>query len=180
MEMRELLRQHLVVVAMLLLLQVQVLVLGNAATATKLATARTINGTNFDGSGNITTSKWGTARTLALSGAVNGSASVDGSGNVTITTTQANIAILTGTISLSNGSGNVEVNYPSGYTKDNCVVIAVGMDIFTNTISYYSASTSHIFEVRLKGSKISVECESLDGVGSSTTKNYKVVLMKVS
>lgn len=60
---------------------------GNAATATKLQTARTINGTSFDGSANITTAYWGTTRTITLSGAVTGSASVNGSQNVTITTT---------------------------------------------------------------------------------------------
>ena len=60
---------------------------GNAATATKLQTARTINGTLFDGSANIVTAYWGTARTISLSGAVTGSASVNGSQNVTITTT---------------------------------------------------------------------------------------------
>lgn len=59
---------------------------GNAATATKLQTARTINGTSFDGTTNIVTAYWGTARTISLSGAVTGSASINGSQNVTITT----------------------------------------------------------------------------------------------
>lgn len=47
-----------------------------ASTATKLATARTINGTSFDGSSNITTANWGTARTLTIGStgkSVNGS-----------------------------------------------------------------------------------------------------------
>ncbi len=52
---------------------------GNAATATKLATARTINGTNFDGTGNITTANWGTARTITIG---NIGKTVNGSGNV--------------------------------------------------------------------------------------------------
>ena len=99
---------------------------GNAATATKLATARQINGTNFDGSGNITTSKWGTARTIGVSGAVSGSASVDGSGNVTITTTQANIAVLTGKYAGDGSSDTAQktISFPSGYTYSNCVVLA--------------------------------------------------------
>ena len=50
---------------------------GAANSATKLATARSINGTNFDGTGNITTANWGTARNL------NG-VSVNGSTNYTI------------------------------------------------------------------------------------------------
>ena len=52
---------------------------GNAGTATKLATARSINGTNFDGSAGITTANWGTARTLTIG---NKGQSVNGSGNV--------------------------------------------------------------------------------------------------
>ena len=60
---------------------------GNAATATKLQTTRTINGTSFNGTANITTAYWGATRTITLSGAVTGSASVNGSQNVTITTT---------------------------------------------------------------------------------------------
>lgn len=51
----------------------------NVASATKLATARTINGTAFDGTANITTAKWGTARTITIG---NTGKSVDGSGNV--------------------------------------------------------------------------------------------------
>lgn len=52
---------------------------GNASTATKLAATKTINGTNFDGSSNITTANWGTSRNLQIglsSKAVNGSAGV--------------------------------------------------------------------------------------------------------
>ena len=52
---------------------------GNANAAVKLSTARTINGTSFDGSANITTSNWGTARTLTIG---NTGKSVNGSGNV--------------------------------------------------------------------------------------------------
>ena len=48
---------------------------GNASTATKLAAARTINGTNFDGSANITTANWGTSRKINQI-SVNGSADV--------------------------------------------------------------------------------------------------------
>lgn len=103
---------------------------GNAATATKLQTARTINGTNFDGSANITTSKWGTARTIGVSGAVSGSASVDGSGNVTISTTQANIAVVTTSITTPAAGSetttvNTDVNYPSGFTMANSVIISL-------------------------------------------------------
>ena len=52
---------------------------GNAATATALATARTINGTSFNGTAAITTATWGTARTITIGStgkSVNGSANV--------------------------------------------------------------------------------------------------------
>lgn len=52
---------------------------GNANTATKLQTSRTINGTSFDGSANITTLNWGTGRTLTIG---NSGKSVNGSTNV--------------------------------------------------------------------------------------------------
>src|SRR5574344_1924100 len=61
---------------------------GNASTATKLATARKINNTSFDGSANITTVQWGTARDVAISDAsstnTGSSTSVNGSSNITL------------------------------------------------------------------------------------------------
>ncbi len=53
-----------------------------ANTANTLATARTINGTSFDGSANITTANWGTARNIQIG---NTAKSVNGSGNVSWT-----------------------------------------------------------------------------------------------
>lgn len=50
-----------------------------AASANRLTTARSINGTNFDGTANITTSYWGTARNFTIG---NTTRSVNGSGNV--------------------------------------------------------------------------------------------------
>lgn len=55
---------------------------GNANAAIKLVTARSINGTNFDGSANITTAKWGAARSITIG---NTTKTVDGSGNVSWT-----------------------------------------------------------------------------------------------
>lgn len=52
---------------------------GSGGSAKKLKTARTINGTNFDGTANITTANWGTTRTVTVG---NTSKSVNGSGNV--------------------------------------------------------------------------------------------------
>lgn len=55
---------------------------GNASTATTLQTARTINGTSFNGSANITTANWGTARTITIGASEQ---SINGSANITYT-----------------------------------------------------------------------------------------------
>lgn len=70
---------------------------GNASTATSLQTTRSINGTNFNGTANITTANWGTARTLSFTGDVAGSASVNGSQNVATAMTLANSGVTAGT-----------------------------------------------------------------------------------
>lgn len=62
---------------------------GSATSAVKLATARAINGTNFDGTAAITTAKWGTVRTLTIG---NSGKSVDGSDNVSWTLTEIGAA----------------------------------------------------------------------------------------
>ena len=61
----------------------------NVASATKLQTARTINGTSFNGTANITTANWGTARNLTIGGAVK---SVNGSANVSFNLNEINAA----------------------------------------------------------------------------------------
>lgn len=56
------------------------------ASATKLQTARTINGTSFNGTANITTANWGTARNISITDGTNTSTavSVNGSANVSL------------------------------------------------------------------------------------------------
>lgn len=64
----------------------------NASTATQLQTSRTINGTNFNGTANITTANWGTARNIGI---VNS----DGTGTAVVTSV--------------NGSANVNLKLPA-------------------------------------------------------------------
>lgn len=70
--------------------------------ADRLLTARKINGTSFDGTSDITTAYWGTTRTISLTGAITGSVSTNGGGNITINTTY--------------GSGNI-TNLDNRYVK---------------------------------------------------------------
>lgn len=65
---------------------------GNATTATTLQTARSINGTNFNGSANIITANWGTARNIGI---VNS----DGTGTAVVTSV--------------NGSANINLKLPA-------------------------------------------------------------------
>lgn len=67
---------------------------GNASSATKLATARTINGVSFDGSANIT-----------ITAAANGGTSAACSGNSATATTLATARTINGTS--FNGSANI-------------------------------------------------------------------------
>jgi hypothetical protein len=64
----------------------------NVLSATKLTTARTINGTSFNGTANITTANWGTARNIGI---------VNSDGTGTAVTTSV------------NGSANVNLKLPA-------------------------------------------------------------------
>ena len=94
---------------------------GEAEKAKKLTTARTINGTSFDGSSNITTEKWGQGRNITIDGITK---LIDGSANIDFNTIKFYRALLVGgqkyvhngctkvgekhliKISVSNTSGN--------------------------------------------------------------------------
>ena len=98
-------------------------VTGNATTATTLQTARTINGTSFNGSGNITTANWGTSRNIVIGNttkAVNGSSNVSwslseiGVNNSTLTLATSGIATGSQTWTSNQGSDSTfTVNVPA-------------------------------------------------------------------
>ena len=83
-----------------------------ANSANTLATARTINGTSFNGSANITTANWGTARTITIGKTAK---SVNGSANVSWTAAEIGVASIddsataTGTVWSSNKT-QVQIN----------------------------------------------------------------------
>ena len=77
-----------------------------ATAAEKLLTARTINGTSFNGTANIVTSYWGTARNIAIASSNGGGAgaatSVNGSANVTLKLPATITAALSGNASTAS------------------------------------------------------------------------------
>lgn len=107
----------------------------SVASAATLTTARTINGTSFNGGANITTANWGTGRTITIGNTgktVNGSANVSwslaeigavgaGAGGAIIENTNtisANYTITAGRNGMSAGpvtiASGVTVTVPSG------------------------------------------------------------------
>ena len=79
---------------------------GIVRSATQLLTARTINGTSFNGTANIVTSYWGTARNIAIASSNGGGAgaatSVNGSANVTLKLPATITAALSGNASTAS------------------------------------------------------------------------------
>jgi hypothetical protein len=86
---------------------------GNAGSATKLQTARTINGTSFNGTANITTSYWGTARNFTIG---NTTRSVNGSGNVSWSFADIGCAPASHSHNYINSRGNL--NPQTGRTQN--------------------------------------------------------------
>lgn len=152
---------------------------GNSATATKLQTARTI----------------------ALSGDVTGSASFNGSANVTITTNLANVAVLTGTIPANTGNNSyssIEVNYPSGYNQNNCVIVASQFNNGNANTVYSSGTILNVSSytlggmpavVSLNSSKIQIKVSNVYTISGDPAQiyvqkisvpiKYKIMLMKI-
>lgn len=93
-----------------------------------------------------------------------------------------NFAILTGNIPLTNGSGQVNVNYPDGFDSSNCVVVSLGIDIYASgKFSFVGdAGSPLIYEARLADPYIVVKTNSVDNIGTTNTKQYKIVLMKTN
>lgn len=97
-------------------------------------------------SGNAATaSKWQTARTLTLTGSVTGSVSVDGSGNVSMATSvssSSGVAILTGiivnggTIPLPSGFSESQCKWVVSMMTDNPVSIPWDIDESNNQLHY--------------------------------------------
>lgn len=97
----------------------------NIATATTLQTARTINGTSFNGSANITTANWGTARTLTLG---NTGKSVDGSAAVSWSLAEIGALASTATTFVGDSTlkDDITTRTDSGFWQTNTGTIAEG------------------------------------------------------
>ena len=124
---------------------------GNASSATKLQTARSINGTNFDGSGNITTANWGTSRTLTIGSS---GKSVNGSGNVSWTLDEIGAA--------AKSHGN---HVPATQTADN-------KKFLRNDNTWQTVTPANIGAVPIDtGGNITIHADS----DASSTSEYALI-----
>lgn len=95
---------------------------------------------------------------------------------------QSNFAIVTGTITLTDGTGNAQVNYPSDFTVSNCVVLSVGMGRATgfNPVEFNLLMSSSCLGAHLYNDYIRVNAISIINSGVTGTVNFQVILMKIS
>ncbi len=94
-------------------------VVGNASTATALATARTIGGTSFDGTANIAVALSATATALATARTIHG-VSFDGTANIDLSEV---ISDTVGAMFSSNTETNITATYQDG---DNTIDLVIG------------------------------------------------------
>lgn len=112
---------------------------GNASTATTLANARTINGTSFNGSANITTANWGTARTITIG---NTGKSVNGSANITWSLSEIGAAASSHTHSyLPLSGGAMTGTISSSKTTGTYLAGSQGVAVINSTASGGSYTT---------------------------------------
>ena len=124
-------------------------VTGNAGSATKLATARTINGTSFNGTANITTANWGTARNISITDGTNTSTavSVNGSANVSLKLPATIEANLTGnsdtaTKATQDSAGQqIDATYIKGLAVSGRTITYTKGDGTTGTITTQDTNT---------------------------------------
>lgn len=106
----------------------------------------------------------------------------------------SNFAVLTGNVTVPSSSGgtsgtvNTNVNYPTGFTKDNCAPIAIGFKKQNDSDYLYEPSSTNssgayvngYFNGYIKMSSSNVIIYSSNSGSSEINLSYKLVLMKIS
>lgn len=157
---------------------------GNAVTATRLQTARTINGTSFNGTANITTNIWGATRTLTIghtAKSVNGSSNVSWSLNEII----KDSSIYPKKIAISDYYNYAQLNTStaslygwSSTLDENGVIYTKTSSMFRDipiSIKYY-CNGGETFEIKGQISS-SIKGNSTSGGTDSVYKNSAVMLI---
>lgn len=163
---------------------VQRVVHGNSATATKLQTKRNIK----------------------IEGAVSGNIDFDGSENITIKTSQTNIAVIEGNVKLTasttelaeKGEGKIttfDLNFPNGFNKENSILLSFGGKVLNDGRGYSDgvpvamsnamATGNTPRSITLGGAPTSdiankIRCLVKNYSTTELTYYYRIVLMKIS
>ena len=149
----------------------------NAATAAKLQIKRTINGTEFDGSANITTINWGTARNIYIadSSSTNKGAaiSVNGSGDVTLKLPATIKASLTGNASTASSAAKLTTGRTISITG-----VANGSATFDGSSNITIATNPTIFSSEgTAGKQGYIEFARMTITGSYTNRPIEFTLI---
>lgn len=141
------------------------------------------------------------AKKISLTGAVTGSTSFDGSSDVTINTILNNIAVITGSMEIDGKTSGTDFNikstqidFPSGFTRDNCVVVAFGSKSATtlgysyenlnsddskNFVMLYSAGPKAIVLGGANAASNKIIVYGSNYYETKITFYYKIVLLKI-
>jgi hypothetical protein len=142
---------------------------GNASSATILTTPRTINGTAFDGSANITTASWGTTRILSFTGDVTGSNSVNGSTSVATALTLANSGVVPGSYGSATEIPSLTVDAKGRITAASTNAITIGDGTLTVNTSGTGLSGSGTFTAnQTTGSTITIASNATSANATGT------------
>ncbi len=145
---------------------------GNASTATKLETARTINGTSFNGTAAITTVNWGTSRNITIGSstkAVNGSAAVSWSLD-DIGAMASNAAT-----KFNVGRGDV---YVENNSSDNDSGAGITLRASSNPASGNDGDVGSIFAVRSSGNALRFWVgQSVTSTGDNSFKTKSITAL---
>lgn len=136
-----------------------------------------------------TATKLKNARNITIKGAVSGTTSFDGSKNIEINTTFSGISILTGNFTMTaQNDYSKDINYPEGFNKNNCIVIAFGIctqnDANAKGYNYFGffENSSDLLNnglkrsVNLRDSGIHIIVNKTGGAGNYS---YKIGLLKI-
>lgn len=90
-----------------------------------------------------------------------------------------NIVNINGTITLENGNGTVEINYPTGFNKENTVFINAWVEIAGVRYNNNIAGTS-VTGLQLYAENMTFTVSSFENVGSSGEKNFGLTILKIA
>jgi hypothetical protein len=146
---------------------------GNAASATKLATARTINGVSFDGTANITVATAISPATISVLGGVipdNVTIGIDGSGKISTITVQATTTTY-GSVMVGNG-----LSVSSGViSAPTTVVHAFAFDANNNLIYTQTSGQSFAYTTDGANSSYSLVDIGTNAYGYSLDTNGNLI-----